>query len=35
MIEGRWDGIDDFGRARISTSNGVKEIAAGEIVQYE
>jgi BirA family biotin operon repressor/biotin-[acetyl-CoA-carboxylase] ligase len=35
VVEGSWNGVDDFGRARIDTAGGIVEIAAGEIVQYE
>lgn len=34
-IEGSWSGIDDAGRARIETAEGVRTVAAGEIIEFE
>lgn len=31
-VKGRWSGIDDFGRARLETSDGEITIAAGDLI---
>lgn len=34
QIEGTWSGIDDAGRARIETPEGLRTVAAGEIIEF-
>lgn len=33
-IDGVWDGIDDFGRARIRVGDQVREISAGDLILF-
>ena len=34
-IEGTWAGIDDTGRARIRTAEGIREISAGDLILFQ